>query len=154
MHGPDGHGETWRRRWQMTPFEIAVCGYKNTGKTTLLEGIARALAGELRLAYLKHDAHDFTMDHPGKDTDRLREAGASAALITGAGGFGHVGRDRDSEVLAPYALLAADALLVEGFKDSELPRIELLDAPSADALDNGNTPHDLRRIHHDLHPGS
>ncbi len=135
MRAPgDGHGERRRRSWSLNPYEIAVCGYKNSGKTTLLEGIARALAGQLRLGYLKHDAHAFTMDRPGKDTDRLREAGAHCVLIDDGHGFAHLGR-HDGEALAPFPLLAEDALLVEGYKTSGLPRIMLVDEKVAIADD-------------------
>jgi len=116
-----------RRSWRFNPYEIAVCGYKNSGKTTLLERLAGPLGRDLRLAYLKHDAHHFSMDHPGKDTDRLRQAGVQSVAITGEAGFAHLGDRQDSELLAPYPLLAADALLVEGYKKSDLPRMMLLD---------------------------
>jgi molybdenum cofactor guanylyltransferase len=126
-----GHREHKQLAWRFNPFEIAVCGYKNSGKTTLLEGVAQSLAGELRLAYLKHDAHHFAMDYPGKDTDRLRDAGASSVYIAGTDGFGHLGDHNDSDVLAPYPFLAANALLVEGYKASGMSRIMLLDEPLA-----------------------
>ena len=130
MHDPDRkhhHSAQARRSWRFNPFEIAVCGSKNSGKTTLLEGLAKGLANDLRLAYLKHDAHHFSVDHPGKDTDRLRNAGVKTAVITGSDGFAQLGSECDSEPLAPYPLLAADALLVEGYKASGLPRIMVLD---------------------------
>jgi molybdopterin-guanine dinucleotide biosynthesis protein A len=130
MHGPEHneHASTKvRRTWRFNPFEVAVCGYKNSGKTTLLEGLASHLAKDLRLAYLKHDAHKFSMDHPGKDTDRLRNAGAQTVVITGDDGSARLDAHGDSEPMAPYALLAADALLVEGYKSSGLPRIMVLD---------------------------
>ena len=121
------HKESRRRAWRFNPYEIAVCGYKNSGKTTLLERLAVPLGRDLRLAYLKHDAHQFSMDHPGKDTDRLRQAGVPSVAITGESGFANLGDRQDSELLAFYPLLAADALLVEGYKKSDLPRMMLLD---------------------------
>jgi molybdopterin-guanine dinucleotide biosynthesis protein A len=120
------HGQ--RRAWRFNPYEIAVCGYKNSGKTTLLERLVAPLGrDDLHLAYLKHDAHHFSMDRPGKDTDRLRQAGVPFVAITGEAGFAHLGDRQDSDLLAPSPLLAADALLVEGYKQSDLPRMMLLD---------------------------
>ena len=132
------HKGDQRRSWRFNPYEIAVCGYKNSGKTTLLERLAGPLGRDLRLAYLKHDAHHFSMDHPGKDTDRLRQAGVQSVAITGEAGFAHLGDRPDSELLAPYPLLAADALLVEGYKKSDLPRMMLLDEDLAIVDDPAN----------------
>lgn len=116
-----------RRTWRFNPYEIAVCGYKHSGKTTLLEAVARELSRTMRIAYLKHDAHHFSMDHAGKDTHRLTQAGAIVSTIRGKNGTGCVTSECDTEILFSYDLLAADALLVEGYKNSDLPRIMLLD---------------------------
>ena len=55
---------------------ITFVGKSGTGKTTLLEQLIPMLkARGLRLAVLKHDAHHFEMDKPGKDTYRFTTAG-------------------------------------------------------------------------------
>lgn len=60
----------------------AVCGVKNSGKTTLLERIVRELARRgLRTAVVKHDGHEFTCDVPGTDSFRYVEAGACGAAV-------------------------------------------------------------------------
>ena len=51
---------------------ITFVGLSGTGKTTFLEKLIPVLKDRgLRLAVLKHDAHHFEMDHPGKDTYRF-----------------------------------------------------------------------------------
>jgi molybdopterin-guanine dinucleotide biosynthesis protein MobB len=124
-----------REPWVFHPFEIALVGYQNSGKTTLLEGLTRRFASEgLQIGYLKHDAHHFQMDHPGKDTYRMSEAGASSVYIS----------DHHSQAVlhqAPkdprhcLAYLEADVLLVEGHKSLPIPRIAVLDPAWALAED-------------------
>ncbi len=67
----------------MTVNAVSFVAKSNTGKTTLLEGVI----GELKrrgytVGALKHDAHRFDIDHPGKDSHRLTAAGADTMLIT------------------------------------------------------------------------
>lgn len=73
---------------------ITFVGKSGTGKTTLLEQLIPMLkARGLRLAVLKHDAHHFEMDKPGKDTYRFTAAGADVVTISNAEKFCH---DRSS----------------------------------------------------------
>ena len=69
----------------MTSFPIPVLGfaaYSGTGKTTLLEALLPKLTAKgLRIGVFKHAHHDFDIDQPGKDSHRLRKAGASQMLI-------------------------------------------------------------------------
>ena len=64
------------------PFELAICGFKNSGKTTLAERLIGALAAEFRVGYVKHDGHAFAMDREGKDTQRAAAAGAGSLTPT------------------------------------------------------------------------
>ena len=60
---------------------LAVCGFSGSGKTTLLEAVIPNLVKRgLAIAVVKHDAHGFEVDKPGKDSDRLFRAGATIAL--------------------------------------------------------------------------
>ena len=64
---------------------IGFAAYSGTGKTTLLEKVIVNLkARGLRLGVLKHDAHDFDIDHEGKDSWRFQKAGADITLIASA----------------------------------------------------------------------
>ena len=66
-----------------TPFPvIGFAAYSGTGKTTLLTRLLPLLSGQgLRVGMIKHSHHDFEIDKPGKDSYRLREAGAQQVLI-------------------------------------------------------------------------
>lgn len=100
-----------------------------TGKTTLLEGVIAALkARGYRVGALKHDAHRFDIDHPGKDSHRLTVAGADTMLITSGGRLALVKQQTAApplvELLATYCA-DLDIVLVEGFRTAGLPRLRL-----------------------------
>jgi len=67
------------------PGAIAIVGNSGAGKTTLLERLIPALKRKgVRVGVVKHDAHRFDIDHPGKDSHRLTAAGADTMMITSA----------------------------------------------------------------------
>jgi ABC-type oligopeptide transport system ATPase subunit len=67
------------------PRVLGLAGHSGSGKTSLAERLVPALAARgLSVAYLKHDAHRFQMDKPGKDTFRVYQAGAVAVAAAGA----------------------------------------------------------------------
>ncbi len=62
---------------------VSFVAKSGTGKTTLLEKVIAELKGRgYRIGVVKHDAHRFDIDHPGKDSHRLTEAGADTMLIS------------------------------------------------------------------------
>jgi molybdopterin-guanine dinucleotide biosynthesis protein B len=109
---------------------LAISGWSGAGKTTLIEALIPRLAGRgLRVGVVKHDAHRLEFDRPGKDTMRLREAGAArveglderwwfqvAAAPRGAGRL----------PLPPAFRLDVDILVVEGGKSGTLDKIWLV----------------------------
>lgn len=116
---------------------LAVCGFSGSGKTTLLEAaIPRLLERGLAVAVVKHDAHGFEVDRPGKDSDRFFRAGATVTL---SGAQQQFERRGSSAMLSLEAVLARlgrdhDLLLVEGHKGTPLPKFwlggaELLEPP-------------------------
>lgn len=109
------------------PCVFAVCGVKNSGKTTYLEKLVAQLKEQgIRIAVIKHDGHDFEADVPGTDSSRFYKAGADAAIIfSGEQVLFHERRKRTlGELLS--LLSGYDLVLAEGCKDSGLPKIELL----------------------------
>ena len=107
------------------PAVLAVSGLHNSGKTTLLEKLLPALRSRgLKVGVIKHDGHDFTPDVPGTDSYRLREAGAVYSgqryLLTEA--F----RLTEQDLLALFERHGYDLVLLEGFKDSGWPKIEVV----------------------------
>lgn len=111
------------------PRAVAIVGNSGAGKTTLLERLIPALKRKgQRVGVIKHDAHRFDIDHPGKDSHRLTAAGADTMMITSADKLAMVKRHPASppveELLARY-FTDMDLVLVEGFRGSSLPKIEV-----------------------------
>lgn len=106
---------------------LALSGWSGAGKTTLLEQAIRQLAGSgLRVAVLKHDAHGVQLDQEGKDSHRLFCAGATVALRAPEQSFlrTHAGTEGLERTLASLAT-SHDLVLVEGHKDTPLPKVWL-----------------------------
>lgn len=107
---------------------LAVCGFSGSGKTTLLEAtIPRLIANGLSIAVVKHDAHGFDVDRAGKDSDRFFRAGATVALRGPTQQLQRRGASSALSLEATVADLARDhdLVLVEGHKDTRLPKIWL-----------------------------
>lgn len=112
---------------ETTPI-ITFVGKSGTGKTTLLEQLIPILkARGLRLAVLKHDAHHFEMDKPGKDTYRFTAAGADVVTISNPEKFALIERPQSELTVADIVsrLPTVDLVLTEGYKHSRYPKIEI-----------------------------
>ena len=110
------------------PPVLAVSGSKNTGKTTLLECLVRGLSERgIRTAVIKHDGHEFVPDVPGTDTFRLREAGAEGTLIYSDSQYMLV-KQKTGSMASDFISFfpEADIILLEGQKNSDYPKIEVL----------------------------
>ena len=118
---------------QKSPPLLGICAYSGTGKTTLLTQLIPVLKEQgLMIGLVKHAHHQFDTDLPGKDSYKLRKAGASEILVASAKRWALVHEsperknDPDLEELLPYLSLSElDLVLVEGFKHEFLPKIEL-----------------------------
>ena len=109
---------------------FGIAGYSGAGKTTLIEKLLPALrAHGLKVSVIKHAHHEFDIDRPGKDSYRVREAGASEVMITGGWRWAllHELRDEAEPSLANYLshFSACDLVLVEGFKHEPIPKLEV-----------------------------
>ncbi|MDR9826223.1 bifunctional molybdopterin-guanine dinucleotide biosynthesis adaptor protein MobB/molybdopterin molybdotransferase MoeA [Vibrio sp. FNV 38] len=110
---------------------LGFAAYSGTGKTTLLEALLPMLTDTgLRIGVLKHAHHDFDVDKPGKDSYRLRKAGASQMLIASRNRHALMTETPESEAEFDYLLTrfdvdALDVILVEGCKNIAFPKIEL-----------------------------
>jgi molybdopterin-guanine dinucleotide biosynthesis protein B len=107
---------------------LTFVGKSGTGKTTYLERLIPLLkARGHRLAVVKHDAHGFQMDTPGKDTYRFSAAGADVVAISSAEKMAMICRpEREltlDEVIAQ--LPPVDLILTEGYKTLPNPKIEI-----------------------------
>lgn len=115
------------------PFPVlAVAAWSGTGKTTLLEQLLPLLRRrELNVGVIKHAHHAFDVDKPGKDSYRLRSAGAAPMLVASRERFalmqetpGQAEPDL-ANLLGMMALHAPDLVIVEGFKAWPLPKLVL-----------------------------
>lgn len=112
----------------------AVSGVKNSGKTTLMEKLIRELRSRgLQVAAIKHDGHDFTPDVPGTDSDRYGQAGACGYAIYSPQRYQLVRQARMDERDFFAVFPEADVILLEGFKDSSYPKLEVVRAGNSDA---------------------
>ncbi|MCZ0741246.1 bifunctional molybdopterin-guanine dinucleotide biosynthesis adaptor protein MobB/molybdopterin molybdotransferase MoeA [Vibrio diabolicus] len=110
---------------------LGFAAYSGTGKTTLLEALLPKLTETgLRIGMLKHAHHNFDVDKPGKDSYRLRKAGASQMLIASRNRFALMTETPEAEAEFEYLLTRfdedkLDVVLVEGCKNIVFPKIEL-----------------------------
>lgn len=107
---------------------FSVVGFSGSGKTTLVEKLIAEMTNRgLKIGSIKHDAHGFSMDKPGKDSWRHKKAGASATIISSPFQIGmvkDVDHDHSPDELAAM-LDFADIIIAEGFKRGSHPKIEV-----------------------------
>ena len=106
-----------------------VTGWKNAGKTTLMERLVAEITSRgFTVSTLKHAHHAFDVDQPGKDSYRHREAGATEVLIASGARWAlmHELREAEEPPLADLLtkLAPVDLVLVEGYKREGHPKIE------------------------------
>ena len=113
-------------------------GFSGCGKTTLIEQLIPLLRQQgQRVSVVKHAHHRFDIDHPGKDSYRHREAGAFEVVIASDRRLALVREFEQPAQLSVHHLLAelyegVDWVLVEGFKESDILKLEVWRAPTAD----------------------
>jgi molybdopterin-guanine dinucleotide biosynthesis adapter protein len=109
---------------------FGLAGYSGAGKTTLLEQlIPRFVARGLTVSLIKHTHHDFDLDRSGKDSHRHREAGATEVMLVCDRRWVLMhelrGRPEPSFEEQLANLSPCDLLLVEGFKATPIPKLEV-----------------------------
>lgn len=134
---------------------ISVIGWGGTGKTTVIERLIPALKqqGIERIAAIKH-THHTGLDKPGKDTDRLRHAGAASVGLIGPEGWALFCYDESKGLDKLLALTEAlgpfDLILIEGLKQGPWPKIEVVrEAVNAEFV---SPPEELVAVVSDLPP--
>ena len=108
---------------------VSVVGTSDAGKTTLLEKlIAEFKTRGIRAAVVKHDVHGFDIDKKGKDSWRLKQAGATAVVISSpykVAVIEDVDHDHTLSQLRDRLNLQVDIILSEGYKRDQFPKVEV-----------------------------
>jgi molybdopterin-guanine dinucleotide biosynthesis protein B len=106
---------------------IGVTGWKNAGKTTLVERLVSELVRRgFKVNTIKHAHHDVDVDQPGRDSYRHRIAGATEVAVVGGHRYAIMREQEEptlGEVLA--RLSPADLVLIEGYKREPHRKIEV-----------------------------
>jgi len=109
---------------------FGIAGWSGSGKTTLLERLIPQLTARgLKVSVVKHAHHGFDIDRPGKDSFRHREAGAIEVLLACNDRWALMHEQRDAAEPSLDELLArlspCDLVLIEGFKQEPVPKLEV-----------------------------
>jgi molybdopterin-guanine dinucleotide biosynthesis protein B len=115
-------------RFLMKTVFLGFVGYSGSGKTTLIEKLIGFFSAEgYAVGAIKHDAHSFEIDYPGKDSYRLKHAGAKRIALSSKDKFALI-EDRDCE--KPFDEIKelysdCDIVFIEGYKLEDIPKIEV-----------------------------
>jgi molybdopterin molybdotransferase/molybdopterin-guanine dinucleotide biosynthesis protein B len=118
---------------------FGVVGWKNAGKTGLMERLVTEITGRgFSVSTVKHAHHTFDVDHEGKDSYRHRVAGAQEVMLASRNRFAlmHELRDGDEPTLEELLskLAPVDLVLVEGYKRDAHAKIEAFRAETKNTL--------------------
>ena len=118
---------------------FGVTGWKNAGKTGLMERLVIEITGRgISVSTIKHAHHSFDVDHPGKDSHRHRQAGATEVLLASRKRYALMHEMRGdaepplSELLAKLA--PVDLILIEGYKRDRHSKVEAHRAETGNPL--------------------
>jgi molybdopterin-guanine dinucleotide biosynthesis protein B len=109
---------------------FGFAGWSGSGKTTLIENVIPCLVARgLSVSHVKHAHHGFDIDQPGKDSYRHRRAGCTEVLVSSGLRWALMHELRgDAEITMKDALARlspCDLALVEGYKASPIPKLEV-----------------------------
>ena len=118
---------------------FGVTGWKNSGKTTLMERLVSEICVRgFTVSTIKHAHHNVDVDQPGKDSHRHRQAGASEVILASNTRWALMHELRGAEEPTLEMLLArlspVDLVLIEGYKREDHPKLEAAQAPGTRPL--------------------
>lgn len=124
---------------------FGVTGYKNAGKTGLMERLVTEITGRgFSVSTLKHAHHAFDVDHPGKDSFRHREAGAHQVVLSSGKRWAMMTELRETSEPSLNELISkmtpVDLILIEGWKRDDHAKIEAHRAETGNPLIAPNDP--------------
>jgi molybdopterin-guanine dinucleotide biosynthesis protein MobB len=108
---------------------VSIVGKSQSGKTVLMEQlIAEFKRRGYKVAALKHSLGGIEIDRPGKDSWRFAQAGSDAVLVISPDRLAFIknlDHELDLEEILPVVGDEFDLVLVEGFRKSKVPKIEV-----------------------------
>ncbi|HAC1412722.1 TPA_asm: molybdopterin-guanine dinucleotide biosynthesis protein B [Listeria monocytogenes] len=124
---------------------LQIIGFKNSGKTTLLNALIRASRKEnYTVSAIKHDAHDFSVDHAGTDSYLFQESGAEAVVIANSRQYAVMEQTGIDLKTAIQKLPESDIVLIEGYKEGPFPKIILVrEQAEIELLNNSKAVHKI-----------
>ncbi|WP_424832341.1 molybdopterin-guanine dinucleotide biosynthesis protein B [Ruegeria sp.] len=116
-----------------------VTGWKNAGKTGLMERLVADITGRgFTVSTIKHAHHNVDVDHPGTDSYRHRVAGASEVVLASSGRVALIRELRGADEPRLQDLLArmspVDLVLIEGYKREPHPKVEAFRSEAGNPL--------------------
>lgn len=116
---------------------FGIVGWKDAGKTTLVERLVRELTGRgFTVSTVKHAHHNAQVDHKGRDSYRHREAGATETALVTPNRWALMHENRGEPEIELEAMLEhltrVDLVLIEGFKTAPHPKLEVRLAAQTD----------------------
>ena len=114
---------------------IGVVGWKNTGKTTLIEKLISEFNNRnLTVSSIKHSHHNFSVDIEGKDSFRHFNAGTKETILASEQKWIKFSRQREEDKpnlsYLIKQIIPVDIVIVEGFKASDHKKVEVVDSAS------------------------
>lgn len=116
----------------MTQKVFGISGWKNSGKTTLTSAVIKELTARgLRVSSIKHAHHNVDVDQEGTDSFKHRISGASEVMLASSKRFALMheiaaGEEEWNLDQLLEKMSAVDLILVEGFKSSNIPKIQTI----------------------------
>ena len=137
---------------------FGIVGWKNSGKTTLVEKIIKDLVNRgYTASSIKHAHHEFEIDKEGKDSYRHRQAGATQVIVSSENLWAMISSQAYAEDTVLEKLLGkldpVDFIIVEGYKSEKHPKIECyrLGCPKKPLIESDSSiigiVHDLKDFH-------
>lgn len=125
---------------------IGIAGFSGSGKTTLIEKLIPLFVRDgLRVSLVKHAHHEFDVDQPGKDSWRHRHAGCSEVIVSSSKRWVLMHELRGAPEPSLPELLKhlapCDLVIIEGYKSSAIPKVEVHRAASTAPLLFPDDPH-------------
>ena len=123
---------------------IAVIGWKNSGKTTLVSNLVKFFDSQkIKVGVIKHAHHSFDIDHPNTDSYKIRKSGAYKTTIISDKRLAYIEEKKDTEIKLDELInlnQGCDILIFEGFKKIDsLKKIEVsLKIGNASSIVYGN----------------